>query len=163
MTESDRAAQLLAFKLHSSITIGRDRDRERGRERERGVAKDRSNTKFGPSFMWTAIKKLYSSSNYCCITSQARPRGIPGTGYSDKDARYSFLSETITKPRRTSLSLPYGSWYQEFSWDLWHTFYKHITKIDWTTHPLSVLCCTKSTKVYVSTLMLLAAIRTNFR
>jgi len=59
--------------------------------------------------------KLYSSSNDCCVTSEACPHGIPGTGYSDKDASYSFFSETITKPRWIPLSLPYGSWYQEFS------------------------------------------------
>jgi hypothetical protein len=56
VTESDRRAQLVAFKLRSSITIGGERKRQR--EWGGGIVKDGSNTKFGTSFMWTA-KRSY--------------------------------------------------------------------------------------------------------
>ena len=153
VTDSDRKAQPVAFNLNWSITIRGEREREREREREldrqteRGVVKDRSNTKFGPSFMWTAKRSYIAHRPTAASHRKLALVGFPAQVIAIKTRVIPFFQEKITKPRWTSLSLPYGSWYQEFSWDLWHPFWKLITKIDWSTRPLPVFYCTKSTKV----------------
>jgi len=154
VTVWDRKAQLVAFSLYSSIRI------ERG---VGGVVKDRSNTKFGLSFMWTAKRSFIAHRTPAASHGKGAPMGFPAQVIPIKTRVIPFFQRTLQS--HAGQHCPYltvlGT---RNSHEIYDTLSKNISQKLTELH-IHFQCCAalSQRKSYVSTFLLLSAIRTKFR